>query len=101
MPLAERAFEARVRTALLNAAEARAVPLLHPLPVDQVCVQVVLFYPALFARANRFVLLRKMGVVHTEVSPAVLAGMLRCVEAAGESSAELAHRRAHRCSLIH
>ena len=77
--LAERAFEAGVRAALLHAAKPGPVTLHHARTVDQMRIKVVLFNAALLARADRFVTFGEVGMGHAEVSPAILARVLGSV----------------------
>ena len=99
--LAERTFVPGVGAALFDPTESSAIPLCDTGAIDQVGIEVVLFYATGLARADRLVAFGEVGMGRAEVPPAVLAGVLGRVWAVGKPATKLADRRTHRPSLLH
>jgi hypothetical protein len=73
--LAERALEAGMRPAVLDAAETGPVPLLNTFAIFEVDGEVVALFATCFAGADGFMVFHEVGVFLAKISAAVLAGV--------------------------
>lgn len=95
MAPAQGAFEARVRTAILDTAETGPVALVHAGAVFEVKRQVIVFRTAFLARADGLVPACEMGMSVAKIAATVLACVGRGVVAPGKSAAHLAFGCCH------